>query len=242
MDNPGSGYSTAPNVVLRDGTLADPIVNGGTGATASAGLEISSIVVDNPGDGYITAPTVTITDPTGSGATATATVNAGSITGLTLDTAGSGYITDKGIKKFQDALPGLCTPPACPTTGKYIPVGVPEAKKYNNIEADEYVIGLVQYRTSFSSSLEPTLVRGYVQLETPANAGVSQHFPLHERAARRHQGRRDWSTAFRPTPSPRRSGWARRSLRRRTSRCGSCSATCCPPAPTVTCSCPWTAR
>ena len=178
VDNPGSGYSAAPNVVLRDGTLADPIVNGGTGATASAGLEISSIVVDNPGDGYITAPTVTITDPTGSGATATATVNAGSITGLTLDTAGSGYITDKGIKKFQDALPGLCTPPACPTTGKYIPVGVPEAKKYNNIAADEYVIGLVQYRTSFSSSLEPTLVRGYVQLETPANAGVSQHVKL----------------------------------------------------------------
>ena len=24
VDNPGSGYSTAPNVVIRDGTLADP--------------------------------------------------------------------------------------------------------------------------------------------------------------------------------------------------------------------------
>ena len=79
VDNPGSGYSAAPNVVLRDGTLADPI-NGGTGATASASLEISSIVVDDPGDGYISAPTVTITDPDGAGATATATVSAGAVT------------------------------------------------------------------------------------------------------------------------------------------------------------------
>ena len=55
---------------------------------------------------------------------------------------------------------------------------MPEAKTYNGIEADEYVIGLVQYRTNFSSSLPDTLVRGYVQLETAANAGISQHFPL----------------------------------------------------------------
>ncbi len=55
---------------------------------------------------------------------------------------------------------------------------MPEAKIYNGVEADEYVIGLVQYRTSFSSSLPDTLVRGYVQLETAANAGISQHFPL----------------------------------------------------------------
>ena len=80
----------------------------------------------------------------------------------------------------------LCSPPACPTTGKYLQTAVPEVKKYTDtsvtpsrdIAADEYVIGLVQYRTSFSSDLPPTLVRGYVQLETPANAGVSQHFPL----------------------------------------------------------------
>ena len=49
---------------------------------------------------------------------------------------------------------------------------------YNGVEADEYVIGLVQYRTSFSSDLPPTLVRGYVQLETAGERGISQHFPL----------------------------------------------------------------
>ncbi len=89
-----------------------------------------------------------------------------------------------GIKKFVDALPGLCVPPACPDyqtdpTAKYVPLAVPEAKKYNGIEADEYVIGLVQYRNYFSSAMpNGALVRGYVQLETAANAGISQHYPL----------------------------------------------------------------
>ena len=90
------------------------------------------------------------------------------------------------MRKFVDDLPALCSPPACPTTGKYLPTAVPDVKKYTDtsvtpsrdVAADEYVIGLVQYRTSFSSDLPPTLVRGYVQIETPANAGVSQHFPL----------------------------------------------------------------
>ena len=40
------------------------------------------------------------------------------------------------------------------------------------------MIGLVQYRNYFSSALpNGALVRGYVQLETPANAGISQHYP-----------------------------------------------------------------
>ncbi len=133
--------------------------------------------MDDPGDGYVSAPTVTIGGANTAPASATAAVNAGAVNGLTLTAGGSGYITP-GIKKFEDALPGLCTPPACPTTGKYIPVAVPELKKYEGIEADEYVIGLVQYRTSFSSSLPDTLVRGYIQLETPANADISQHFPV----------------------------------------------------------------
>ena len=65
VDNPGSGYSTAPNVVIRNGTLADPVnpPDGFVAATASATLAISSIVVDDPGDGYVSAPTVTINDP-----------------------------------------------------------------------------------------------------------------------------------------------------------------------------------
>ncbi|MGE5775988.1 MAG: hypothetical protein ACM33V_07195, partial [Chloroflexota bacterium] len=178
VDEPGSGYLTAPNVTIHNGTLFDPI-SGATPATVSSTLQITSVVVDTFGSGYVSAPTVTFSDltGTGSGASATASVNVGSVTSISVDNPGSGYL-DVGIRKFIDELPGMCLPPDCPTSGKYIPLAVPEAKNYNGIEADEYVIGLVQYRTSFSSDLPPTLVRGYVQLETTANAGISQHYPL----------------------------------------------------------------
>ena len=194
VDDPGAGYLTPPNVVIRDGTLMDPINNGGSGATGTATLKVVSVVLDTYGAGYTSAPTVAIidggTNPTGSGAFATAYVDAGAIKAITVDTGGSGYIAGKGIRKFVDELPVLCTPPACPKytvnpAAKYIPLAVPEVKQYPdlknpgvNIAADEYQIALVQYRTSFSTSLPPTLVRGYVQLETPANAGISQHYPL----------------------------------------------------------------
>jgi hypothetical protein len=119
---------------------------------------------------------------TGSGASATAMLDIGAITKITVTDSGTGYL-NLGMRKFIDDLPGLCVPPACPLyqdfpEAKYIPLAVAETKDYNGIQADEYVIGLVQYRTSFSTDLPPTLVRGYVQLETAANAGISQHFPL----------------------------------------------------------------
>ena len=198
IDNPGSGYSSAPSVVVRDGTLMDPINNAGAGATATATLKILSVGLDTYGAGYTSAPSVAITESAvgglGSGATATAVVDAGTISAINITNGGSGYFTPGGIKKFQDALPGLCDPagvaaPVClgGATDKYIPLGVPEAKAYLDpngkpIMADEYEIGVVQYRTKFNADLPATLVRGYVQLETPswvtAHPGVSQHFPL----------------------------------------------------------------
>jgi FtsP/CotA-like multicopper oxidase with cupredoxin domain len=181
VDDPGSGYLQAPGVAIHNGTLFDPIAlnSGGSLAAAMTTLKITSVTVDTFGSGYASAPTVTFSDATGTGtgASATASVDVGSVTGITVTNPGSGYLT-VGMRKFIDDLPGMCTPPACPTSGKYIPVAVPEKKIYNGVEADEFVIGLVQYRTSFSSDLPPTLVRGYVQIETPANAGISRHFPL----------------------------------------------------------------
>jgi FtsP/CotA-like multicopper oxidase with cupredoxin domain len=178
VDDPGSGYLTAPGVAIHNGTLFDPIA-GATPATLSSTLMVTSVTVDTFGSGYVSAPTVNFSDQTGTGAGAAATafVDIGGVTDVTVINSGSGYLT-VGMRKFIDDLPGLCVPPNCPTTGKYIPVAVPEAKIYNGIEADEYVIGVVQYRTSFSSDLPSTLVRGYVQLETPANAGISQSYPL----------------------------------------------------------------
>ena len=41
IDNPGSGYSAAPNVVIRDGTLMDPVANGGAGASAVCTIDVT---------------------------------------------------------------------------------------------------------------------------------------------------------------------------------------------------------
>jgi len=192
VDNPGSGYSSAPNVVIRDGTLFDPINNGGSGAIATATLSISAVSVDTFGEGYTSAPTVTISDPTGTGATATATVNAGAVTSINLTASGSGYITQGGIKKFQDGLPLLCNPSvagscdaAANNLGQYIPLAVPDTTTFSTAngfaaDTDYYVIAVVQHRERMSSSLPGTgtLLREYVQLETPANAFWSKHIAL----------------------------------------------------------------
>jgi len=191
VDNPGSGYAQAPTVTIHDGTVNDPI-KGAIPADATATLALQTVVLTYFGSGYTSVPLVSFSDTgTGSGASATAAIStygSGVVTAVNLDNGGSGYMTP-GIKKFSDALPGLCYPggalaPAVPDcsidpAAKYIPLAVAEAKAYNGVEADEYVIGLVQYRTSFSSSLPATLVRGYAQIETPANEGISQHFALY---------------------------------------------------------------
>ena len=189
VDEPGSGYATAPAVTIRNGTQYDPInfPDGTAAATAKATLKLTAVNVLEFGKGYTSSPTVAVTDPVGAGtgASATAVTDGGAITAVTVTEPGAGYLTP-GMRKFVDDLPGLCSPADCPAEGKYLPTAVPQVKKYTDtsvtpnrdVAADEYVIGLVQYRTSFSSDLPATLVRGYVQLETPANADVSKHFPL----------------------------------------------------------------
>jgi FtsP/CotA-like multicopper oxidase with cupredoxin domain len=187
VDDPGSGYTAAPALQILNGTLSDPI-SGATPAVANATLKLVGLSVVDGGNGY-TAATVAISDPvgSGSGATGAVTTDVGSLESITVTEPGSGYLT-VGMRKFQDALPVTCNPgvdgSGCPVVpqalgseaamgpdNKFIPLAVPEAKSYNGKEADEYVIGLVQYRTKFSSDLPATLVRGYVQLSTQAVPG-----------------------------------------------------------------------
>ena len=182
IDEAGSGYTSAPGVAIHNGTLLDPI-SGATPATITATLRLSAVTVDDFGTGYTSAPAVTVSDPVGagSGASASAETDVGAVTSVAVTNAGAGYLT-VGMRKFQDALPLPCDPAVggCPSdpAAKFLPLGVPEPVLYDGVEADEYVIGLVQYRTSFSSDLPPTLTRGYVQLETAENADISQHYPL----------------------------------------------------------------
>ena len=57
------------------------------------------------------------------GAAATAALDNGVISAITLKKPGSGYITPGGIKKFVDTLPGL-TPAGANNLGQYIPVAL----------------------------------------------------------------------------------------------------------------------
>ncbi|UCF93130.1 MAG: multicopper oxidase domain-containing protein [Desulfobacterales bacterium] len=189
VDSPGSGYSFAPNVVIRDGTIFDPIKPGGSGATATATLTIQTVVLETFGAGYTSAPTVDITDPDPAAtlATATAVTDFGAVTGIANLVGGSGYLTAGGIKKFQDGLPKLCDPSvaapnpgnctdAANNLGQYVPLAVPDTTTFPG--DDYYVIALVQTREQMNTSLPPTLLREYVQLETTDNAGWSKNVQL----------------------------------------------------------------
>ena len=180
VDAAGSGYATAPGVVVRDGTQFDPI-NPPTGfiaAKAASTLKILSVVVDTFGAGYTSVPTVALADTgsgTGAGASATASTDVGAVIALHLLTPGSGYITPGGIKKFQDTLPGLGEAGAN-NLGQYIPVAVPDTTTFPG--TDYYVIAVVQHREQMSSSLPAsgTLLREYVQLS--AGAVLGKQIPL----------------------------------------------------------------
>ncbi|WP_166015781.1 MULTISPECIES: right-handed parallel beta-helix repeat-containing protein [Chelativorans] len=68
VSNGGSGYTSAPTVVITGG--------GGVGATATANLTgnaVTSITVTNPGSGYTSRSTIVLTGGGGTGATAYAT-------------------------------------------------------------------------------------------------------------------------------------------------------------------------
>ena len=72
----------------------------------------------------------------------------------------------KGIKKFVDTLPGLNTPN---NLGQFIPVAVPDTTTYPG--SDYYEIGIVEYEEQMHSDLDPTKLRGYVQLDTSVIPG-----------------------------------------------------------------------
>jgi hypothetical protein len=100
----GSGYVFQPDIVIGyavDATGRPP----GFGATAVCFLDVLSIGLAGPGDStgtlYAVPPPVTIVgglSPKGVAATAHATVAAGSLTGIVVDTPGSGYVSLPFVK------------------------------------------------------------------------------------------------------------------------------------------------
>jgi len=148
VTNGGSGYSATPTVII-----SDPSGAGATTVTATVvGGVITGIAGGLGGSGYI-APQVMITDATGKDATATATIG-GTLTG--------------GIRKFVDALPGLCavTGPTA-TLGQCLPLATPDNTTFPG--SDYYSIGLSDYTQKMHSDLAPSRLRGYVQLDATGN-------------------------------------------------------------------------
>ena len=183
VDAGGSGYLNAPGVSVLNGTQFDPIPldPSGSYATAAATMTIDSINVDTAGSNYSRA-TVTITDPTGTGATATASLQNGVISAIFVKKPGSGYVKG-GLRKFVDTLPGL-GPTAANNLGQYVSVANAAANQnvgdgwnpagWKGPSADYYWIGLIQYSEKMHSDLPATKLRGYVQLTTTPTAWAIQ--------------------------------------------------------------------
>ncbi len=162
---------------------------------------IGLIRVTNGGSGYGASVTVQISDivwGSGTGAKAKATVVNGRVTAITVTAGGSNYVDPKvtivgkghgaaalaslngaklkgGIRKFVDALPGLGAA-GKNGLGQYIPVAVADTTTFPG--SDYYEIALVQYKEKLSRDLPATTLRGYVQVETAANANASKHIAL----------------------------------------------------------------
>ena len=100
-DNIAPDLGTTPPIYDNDfivnGIQSVPVTNQGSNyGTAYSGGEIVGVNVLTQGSGYSATPELTVSDPTGSGATFTVTTDSdGSgyykITGITVDTQGSGY-------------------------------------------------------------------------------------------------------------------------------------------------------
>ena len=90
ITNPGSGYTSAP-------TISYTGISGGAGAGGS-NHTLAAVISGTGGSGYALPPSVKITDPTGTEATASATINSsGVVTGINMICEGSGYSTTPSV-------------------------------------------------------------------------------------------------------------------------------------------------
>ncbi len=88
--------SQVPALISEMAALTGNVIGlkaGGTtqGNIVASGAPVASITLGAAGSGYTSPPTVTISDPTGSGASFAAVVASGAVTGFTLVAAGSDY-------------------------------------------------------------------------------------------------------------------------------------------------------
>ena len=88
LTNPGSGYTSAPDITISGGTL------GASGATAVAVMEagtVSGVKVLGGGGGYLPPTLVIAPPPSGVAATGSLIVSNGAVVSAKLESSGSGY-------------------------------------------------------------------------------------------------------------------------------------------------------
>ena len=180
-------FGTIPNYANSPIPTTVSINGDGVGALATAvisGTVVQSVTMVANGTGYTPAlTTVSIVGGGGSGAVCTNPPTIDPVTGAITAIAcsgGGGYGNQPGIQKFVDSLPLINT---VNDLGQMLPLAVADTTSYTvakgfAADSDYYEIALVQYTQKLSKDLPATTLRGYVQLETPANAATSAHFPL----------------------------------------------------------------
>ena len=82
---PGHGYTSPPTVTFSSGT-ATAIAILGTGSQAG---QVVAVQITDPGSGYSVTPTVSLTGGGGTGASASALLNAGAVTGVNVISGGT---------------------------------------------------------------------------------------------------------------------------------------------------------
>jgi len=94
VSNPGSGYTSAPNVVISAPNDANGVQAVATATIVTGSGGIRSVFVTSGGSGYTAVPDVTIGAPNitgGTQATSVASISAGAVVAISVVEAGSGY-------------------------------------------------------------------------------------------------------------------------------------------------------
>jgi len=156
----GSGYAF-PSEISPTVTFTPPSSRATAIATVSSGSTvINALTITSPGVGYTGVPTVTISAPTsGITAIATATVSAGgTITGLTINNAGTGYTSSSAPTVTISNEVGIKT-----WTGE-----LAEAVSFLNTNGELNVIRYTNAGVGYTAGSAPEIT-----ISSPTKAGLS---------------------------------------------------------------------
>ena len=156
----GSGYAF-PSEISPTVTFTPPSSRATATATVSSGsTDINALTITSPGVGYTGVPTVTISAPTsGVTAIATATVSAGgTITGLTINNAGTGYTSSSAPTVTISNEVGIKT-----WTGE-----LAEAVSFLNTNGELNVIRYTNAGVGYTAGSAPEIT-----ISSPTKAGLS---------------------------------------------------------------------